>query len=258
VAKKKKHKKAAVEHIRPKPRQETLSPPPVKKGVQPTTTIPGSPGVPTPTPSPFWTPDDLLAINEYQTQESSQLAELDAMLANARVNRDYELSQADDRHKHNIQAATEDMIGRGLFASSVKDSALYDLEATLGLQRTFLNDRFNQVANEAASKKDVLLGSGGARQRFWSAMQQKAAQNASELAASQGPWQVEPTPAQTVPNPITSQPRQGPKGQPGSIQQIPRQPFSVPNNMASFVKRPKQATIKRNNKRAAQDRLVQG
>ena len=198
---KKKHKK-----------QGTLSKPKKQPSQPEQLTIfqPGDPGVPNPTVEPFFTPEDLLAINDYETNEAAQLADLNTMLDRARIDRDYELTQAEDQHKKNVGVATDEMIGRGLFASSVKDAALYDLQATLGLQRSFLNDRFNQVVSEAATRKDLLLGSGGARERFWSAMNQKKAQNATELGATMGPWKVEPTEGKTVTVPVPPAATKGP------------------------------------------------
>lgn len=177
---------------KPKPRPKPRSAPPKQS------TIPGTPGVPRPPVDPFYTGDDLLAISQYETGEASQVADLDASIDKARIERDYQTTQLDDNFKQGQSRTMDDMAARGLFLSSVKDSTIYDLEATRSIQRNFLNDRFNQTLQEGARRKDLIFGKGAARERFWSAMQKKAIENASSLTAEQDPWITKPTPARTV------------------------------------------------------------
>lgn len=271
MAKKKQrqHKRAAAERVARKPAKERLRQngkraplPPKGKSWQP-----GTPGVPNPTIEPFFTPNDLLAINDFQTNESMQLSDLDASLDNARIERDYNLTQAADQYKQNTAAATDEMIGRGLFSSSVKDAALYDMEATLGLQRTFLNDRFNQLLSDATAKKDLILGAGGARERFWSAMNQQKVENARQASEGMLPWKVEPGQGKWVPTPAAPKPptpaapgnpanqtlAPGPRG--GKKVHLPRP--KRPDPGVHFDPRPKrQAKVRRISPKPAQERLV--
>jgi hypothetical protein len=156
---------------------------------------PAQPGVPNPTVDPFFTPEDLLAINDYQTGEENQLADLAFNLEQERLNTDYGLRNAEEELKNNRTSATEEMIGRGLFASSIKDAQLYDLEGTYARQRTMLNDRFEQMRLHAEAARDRIVGAGGSRERFWTAMNQQKVENAQEVSGSMGPWKVEPKPA---------------------------------------------------------------
>lgn len=186
---------------------------------------------------PFYTGDDLLSISQYETNEASQLADIDSALGAARIDREYQNTQLDDNFKQGQSRTMDDMAARGLFMSSVKDSAIYDLEATRSIQRNFLNDRFNQTLQEGARRKDLILGKGGARERFWAAMQKKAIENASSLTAEQDPWITPPTPARTVttaptpprgvggtPQPTTTTPQAtvGGRPQPGAPRGVQR------------------------------------
>lgn len=161
----------------------------------------GTAGVANEAVNPFETADNMMERLGYESGRDLAFADLDAQLGQAKVERDYQLSQNEDAFNKNTAMSTDEMIGRGLFASSVKDAALYDLEATRAVQRSFLNDRFVQQELDAGRKKDLYTGQGGFNERFNNAMNIKKVQNASELNNERGPWSVAPTAGRWVAGP---------------------------------------------------------
>jgi hypothetical protein len=174
---------------------------------------PGTPGVPNPTIQPFMTPDDLMEQLSFDQTRDERFRESDAAVATAKADRDYNLHQLHENFLKSTANTTDEMIGRGLFQSSIKDAALYDLEAQRAIQDRYLNEAFRNQEIAAQSVKDAYLGEGGYNQRFQSALNQRMVQNAQGLNDEREPWKVAPTAGRWVPGPKAPT-KSGPQGSP--------------------------------------------
>lgn len=198
--------------------------------------VPGKAGVANPTTTPFENADNLMERLGYESGRDLAFAELDSQLGQSKIERDYQLSQTDDAFNKNSAQNTDEMIGRGLFASSVKDAALYDLEATRAVQRSFLNDRFVQQELDAGRKKDMYTGKGGFNERFNNAMDQKKIQNAKDINDERGPWAIAPTAGRWVAGtpPAVSAAKPNPSNAIPSLGQNPRSGTSKQSKPSSY------------------------
>ena len=131
--------------------------------------------------NPFFTPQDLQAINDFNTKYATDLSNLDFELGNLRADTTYQTTQNDKQAKENRAAAADQMAGRGLFQSSIKDAALYDIEASRSLANKFLTDKMTAATLNAGTQKKIL---GDSKKRFDEAINAQGVQNAAEQNAS--------------------------------------------------------------------------
>ena len=224
----------------------------------------GTPGVPNPEIAPFMTSDDMMEDLNFDAQRDEAFRNADAALAAAKTDRDYNLRQVHEQFLKSTSAATDDMIGRGLFQSSVKDAALYDLEAQRALQDTYLNAAFKNQEIAAQSVKDSYLGQGGYQERFDAAMGQKMVQNAQAAGQGMEPWKVAPTAGgfQPVAGPAAPTSKgpapKPPKGVGHAIGQAYRQQHGRFRNSGIGMRQSGGMTIRKVPSRNPKDRLAAG
>jgi hypothetical protein len=149
----------------------------VAGGIKAATGRPTSPNPP-PQPGridPFFTPEDLAAINDFVTNFSTRLADLDAGVRSLEIDTSYQKGQNDKQAKVSANEATDIMAARGLYRSSVKDAAIYDIEAHRSLANKFLDDKLTEQRLNSGTQKQILADS---KTRFDEAMKSKQVQNA--------------------------------------------------------------------------------
>lgn len=120
-------------------------------------TAPGAP--PAPHVDPFFTSEDLLQISQFTTDLRTKMADIDRELADLGAQTTLDKTNNEKGAKESTAESTDSMISRGLFQSSVKDAALYDIEATRKLQETFLTDRLTRATLDAGTRKKILADS---------------------------------------------------------------------------------------------------
>lgn len=159
------------------------------------------PGIPTPTIQPFFTGDDLLQINEFLADFNRQMGfgdtpgELDLQLDRARIDTDRQKKEFDRQaHEAKVQT-TDEMIGRGLFRSSIRDADLADIDRANAARKQILDTALGRLTIDTDIQKRRLQES---KRRFDEAMARKAAENAINANQGQPPFLREPA---WVPNP---------------------------------------------------------
>jgi hypothetical protein len=213
---------------------------------------PAAPGVPAPgaaapTPpaapklvDPFLTADDMLAVNDWLTGFSSQLLEIDTNIANLGIDTAFQKGQNDRAATVNRTAADDAMAGRGIFTSSLRNAAVYDIEASRALANTYLDNKLNEAVTTGAASKALLAT---AKVQFDAGMSAKAAQNAkavndplnaayaAELAAFKPPPPplVAKPPASAGGGPQVAKPPTVPSGTTGVKPGGPAKPGAQPN-----------------------------
>lgn len=90
---------------------------------------------------PFFTPDDINAMGEWMRTVGDNRATAESSFTTAKSDTAFQLGQLQTQAGQAKSGATDDMIARGLFQSSVKDAALFDIEAQRATQQGYLNDR---------------------------------------------------------------------------------------------------------------------
>lgn len=116
------------------------------------TPAPAAPGL----VDPFFTADDLDAINAFTTDLATKLEGIDFELKNAETDTAYQKSQNDTSAKQSSSSATDDAISRGIFSSSIKDATIYDIEAQRSLSAKFLDDKLTAQRLTAGTNKQIL------------------------------------------------------------------------------------------------------
>ncbi len=132
--------------------------------------------------NPFLTADDLASIVNFNFGNASTLADVDKGMADLKTNTDFQRTDTNKRAVQGTVDTTDQMIGRGLFRSSIKDAALYDIEATRTLQNKFFDDQLTNASLDADRRKKGIADADAA---FKSAMNLKAVENAAAASANQ-------------------------------------------------------------------------
>jgi hypothetical protein len=116
----------------------------------------------------FLTPDEIDAVNDFNTQLATKLQELRFEVGDydeatntwkggtLETDTTYQKTGVDNAAKEGTAAATDDAIARGIFKSSVKDAALYDIEAQRSLQSKFLDDKLTSARLNAGTVTKTL------------------------------------------------------------------------------------------------------
>lgn len=163
---------------------------------------PGDPGVRTPTPEPFLGGDDLSQIAQFVSDWEAKLQDLDFNLEQSRINTDYQKGQSDKQAGEAKTATTDEMIGRGLFRSSIRDGELADIDRMNAARKALLDTSFANLQLYTDRQKRVLHD---AKSRFDDAMRQRAVENASQAAQNAPPFTQEPRPPGWVDPPAQPQ-----------------------------------------------------
>lgn len=198
-----------------------------QSSIQPGT--PGSaatPGVPSPTMSPFLTPDQQITQIDFEGDIEEQLANLDNALEGMRIDNEFQKTELDTAHKQQVARADESAIGRGLYTSSIRDAELNDLEATKRVRSSFLDTQFSVAQANAGATRERLRQS---LDQLHNAMNQQGAQNASNASEDAAPYSQEPQPARPgTPSRIVRTPAKKPVVKPTKPK------LTKPRQVASF------------------------
>lgn len=137
------------------------------------------PALPAPTPIPgFSTGADLAQINDFLTQYATSVEDIDNALSNQLSDTKVEKTKNDKNAKVGTVQTADEMAGRGIFQSSVKDAALYDIEAQRALSNKFLDDKMTQATLQAGTRKRTLAEG---KKRFDTAMLLRKGENAASV-----------------------------------------------------------------------------
>lgn len=180
-------------------------PAPAKNGFKPTGNTagpqPAAAQTLAPPISPFLNADDLTALANFNADFATKLGDIDKSLGDLGADTSYQKTQTDTTAKENTAGTQDAMIARGLFQSSVKDAALYDIEAQRTLQQGYLDDRLTRATLDAGTQKKAL---GDWKTAFDTAQNVKAVQNAQAIPPNTA---TTPTPnAWSAPKPKAAAP----------------------------------------------------
>jgi hypothetical protein len=110
-----------------------------------------APSVPTPV-APMPSADDMVAVNAWLTDYYTQLEDID-------FDTKFSKGQNDKRAVENRSASDDAMAARGIFRSSLRDAAVYDIEATRSLANTFLDTKLQEAVTQGTTRKGTLAQS---------------------------------------------------------------------------------------------------
>lgn len=102
---------------------------------------------------PFLTADDQAQFDGMIQEWLAKLQDIDSQLAQMTSDTTYQKTQGNKAATANKAQASDDAAARGLFQSSIRDAALYDIEAQRTLQQKFLDDRLTAAHTDASNKK---------------------------------------------------------------------------------------------------------
>lgn len=161
---------------------------------------------PTPPVQPFLTPQDLQEVANFNFGNAINMADIDRALTDLQTQTSYQKQQNDTEAKQVSNQTSDQMAGRGLFRSSIKDAALYDIQAQNTLRQKFLDDQLTTAVLDAQTRKDAIAA---AQRAFQSAMDARAAANAKSIndtipAPVSAPAAPTPYVAPTQPKPAPS------------------------------------------------------
>lgn len=125
-----------------------VPPPPIKP--TPPVAAPLTDNVPV---DPAWTPEQLIQKAEHDQSTGTDLAGIDATLADKKTNLDYARGQLVTQYKAAAAAAADAMAARGIFRSSISDGVQFDLTAQRAIQDGFLKDQLSNAQTAADTAK---------------------------------------------------------------------------------------------------------
>lgn len=189
---------------------------------------PGAPGSPAPQPQmpviePFMTADDLLLFGQTMADFDKELQDIDFGLGELQANTDYELANLERDAQEARTDTNDDMAGRGIFMSSIRDGEIFDIDATAAIRKNLLDTQLKTAILNANNRRNLI---NTARENFQRAINQKMTDNAREASAD---LEVPTTDAaQTAPGAAQTPPGAGAPRTPGTAQTIPQIPAGGP------------------------------
>lgn len=138
---------------------------------------------PTPEPAPaapdvvlpFPTADDMIAVNNWLTDWTTQMEDIDFGISQQEVDTKYQKGANDRQAVEDRTAADEAMAARGIFTSSLRDAAAMDIEATRALANTYLDNKLQEAITAGTTRKGTLATAKG---NFETGMAAKYGENA--------------------------------------------------------------------------------
>lgn len=134
----------------------------------------------TPTIMPFLTADDLMTLNQFQTGNETSIAQIDAALAQQATDTAFQKTELDRSARKGSSETADQMAARGLFQSSIKDAALYDISAQKTIRQNLLDDQLHNAQLSAQRQKQIIQASIA---RMNAAMNAKGVERAAEQSA---------------------------------------------------------------------------
>lgn len=159
------------------------------------------------TTAPFNTPDEQLEWSDRWAAHTGKLFDIDSALNTLRTDTDFQKANIDTQLAGNISTTVDNMIGRGLGQSSIKDGELNDLNATAMRRKSYLDTTLanaDLAANGPGGQKAI---ENGAWDAFINWYNQHAVANAQAVPVAPPP-QAPGSPS----NPGTPTGYSGPKG----------------------------------------------
>ena len=121
---------------------------------------------------------DLQGFNEFMTNYQTSIEDIDNQLAGLKTDTAFQKTGNNKAAKENTNESNDAMAARGLFQSSVKDAAVYDIEATRALSNKFLDDKLTESTLNAGTRKRTLAEG---KKRFDEAMILRKGENAQSV-----------------------------------------------------------------------------
>lgn len=112
------------------------------------TTAPSTTTTTPPRVDPFYTPDDINQMAEWMRTVGDNRATAESTFSGAKTDSAFQTGQLSTQAAQAGSTADDNMESRGLFQSSVKDAALFDIEAQRAQQQGLLNDRLTQATTD--------------------------------------------------------------------------------------------------------------
>ncbi len=108
------------------------------------------------TVQPFATADDMLAVNDWLTNFTTQMEDIDFGIGQLETDTKYQKGQNDRQAVENRSASDDAMAARGVFSSSLRDAAVMDVEATRSLANTYLDTKLAEAITTGTTRKNTL------------------------------------------------------------------------------------------------------
>lgn len=154
------------------------TPPPVIPVVH----VDPTPVVTPPPIAPFLTADDILQVANLNFNSANSEADVNRQLSDLTTDTKYAKTQNEDVARKNTAAAAENAAARGIFQSSIKDAALYDIAAQKAIRQGQLDDHLHTAQVDADRRKQLIRAQ---LEAAAAAMQQRAVENAAAANANQ-------------------------------------------------------------------------
>lgn len=132
---------------------------------------------------PFMTGQDTMDYAAAYREYATTLGQLDYDLARSVGEQIRQRQEIDKQQATGTENANWDAASRGLFHSSIRDASLYDIDATAGIKRQFLEDSMNTMRLNSEYQKGVAQG---AYDLFMQGLNQKMVENAQKVAPDIG------------------------------------------------------------------------
>lgn len=184
------------------PPSMVAKPLPAGQNLQGAQWVEGTPGVENPPVQPFLTAGDMSEIADRNAGWDQMLADIESSLSRLTAETNFTVSELEKERVQDLSQSADEMAGRGLFQSSIKDADLYDIEATARLRKDFVDTQLKTARLDAQNQRQIIQDN---RDAFSSAINQRMTENAQGVQADQPIWKQEPTEGhwqpQTLPPP---------------------------------------------------------
>lgn len=153
-----------------------------------------------PSVEPFNTADEMLDASNYTTKYNRNKADLGNALSNYTRDINTGIGDTNTTALKNQDSSKNNMVARGLGASSIRDASLFDIEAEKQKKLSELQNNLTQYQySNRRQGEDLDTDYGTYQQKLAEAARQHAQEAAAALAAAQP--QAEPAPAPAAPAP---------------------------------------------------------
>lgn len=155
----------------------------------------GTPGVKNDVIQPFMTQDQIMELGAKQQDQNDQFSQLDFALKNMIAETEYANHQADEVAVADRKYVNEDATARGMFNSSIRDAALFDVDATAMALKTDNQRKLDAMDQDTMRQK---LLSNQAMTAYKNALNEAMVKNAQDANEGMEEYKVNPTGPTTV------------------------------------------------------------